>query len=55
MAQLSRVHPTAEGVVPERVPRGPFIKPPAMRVVADSDGWLQRLVCGGQDCSHEVF
>jgi hypothetical protein len=29
------VHPGAEGVVAERVPRGPFIKPPAVRVVAD--------------------
>jgi hypothetical protein len=36
MAQLSRVHPSAEGVAPERVPRGPLIKPPAMRVVANS-------------------
>ena len=35
MAQLSRVHPRAEGVVSERVSRGPFIKPPAKRVVAD--------------------
>jgi hypothetical protein len=36
MAQLLKVHLSAEGVVPERVPRGPFIKPPAMRVVDDS-------------------
>jgi hypothetical protein len=35
MAQLSRVHWSAECVVPERVPRGPFIKPSAMRVVVD--------------------
>jgi hypothetical protein len=30
MAQLSRVHRSAEGVVPERVHRRPFIKPPAV-------------------------
>jgi hypothetical protein len=36
MAQLSKVHPGTEGVVAEMVSRGPFIKPPAKRVVADS-------------------
>ena len=36
MAQLSKVHPGAEGVVAERVPRGPFIKPPAMRSLLDT-------------------
>jgi hypothetical protein len=39
MAQLLKVHLSGEGMVPERVSRGPFIKPPAMRVV--DDYWFQ--------------
>ena len=36
MAQFSKVHPGAEGVVAERVPRGPLIKPRAKRSLLDT-------------------
>jgi hypothetical protein len=40
MAQLPKVYPGAEGVVAEKDSQGPFVKPPAKRMVT---GWLVKL------------